>query len=238
MLLMSIDLSSLGQYTSQSDLTQFLKEYRPDAADYQIPVENSLGAINLPILGMSGEEAMLDAETVVSATYPLQTTVYNIGNDMTEGDLFSLTFQQFIKADSRPKVTTTSYGSTESQFTRAQATDMCRNAQKLAALGTTIIFSSGDSGVGSPFDDACPPFEASYPACCQFITMVGATEGFSPERVVREEVNKFWSGAGISNLLPTPKFQKAALSGYLASPANVAPKKYYNSTGRGYPGEL
>lgn len=115
---------------------------------------------------MAGEEAMLDVEIVVAATFPLQATVYNVGNDMTDGDLLSLTFQQFIKANSRPKVTTTSYGYLESAFTRAQALDNCRNAQKLTALGTTIVFSSGDSGVGfsSIFGEICPPFEPVMPA--------------------------------------------------------------------------
>lgn len=31
----------LGQYTSQSDLTKFLKQYRPDAAGYKIPIKVS-----------------------------------------------------------------------------------------------------------------------------------------------------------------------------------------------------
>lgn len=103
-----------------------------------------MGAINLGIL--PGDEAMLDVETVVAATYPLQSTVYNLGNQLTQGDIFLLTFQMFINAASQPSVITISYGGQESDVTSAQANDMCNAAQKLSALGTTIVVSSGDSG--------------------------------------------------------------------------------------------
>lgn len=89
---------------------------------------------------------MLDVETVVAATYPLQSTVYNLGNQLTQGDIFLLTFQMFINADSQPSVITISYGGQESDVTQAQANDMCSAAKKLSALGTTIVVSSGDSG--------------------------------------------------------------------------------------------
>lgn len=105
-----------------------------------------MGAVNLPILGLAGDEAMLDVETVVAATYPLQSTVYNLGNQLTQGDIFLLTFQMFINATSQPSVITISYGGQESDMTEAQANDMCNAAMKLSSLGTTIVLSSGDSG--------------------------------------------------------------------------------------------
>lgn len=52
------------------------------------------------------------------------------------------------------------------------------------------------------------------------------------------DIADYYSGAGVSNTFKTPSFQKAALSKFLASPANNAPKDAYNTTGKGYPGEF
>lgn len=139
-----------------------------------------MGAINLPILGLTGIEAMLDVETVVSQVYPLQTTVYNVGSVLTQGDIFTLTFNMFIKAKNQPGVITISYGSQESDMTQAQANTMCAAAQKLTALGTTIFISAGDSGVASADESAtCPPFAPTYPSGCPYVVSVGATGKFS-----------------------------------------------------------
>lgn len=75
------------------------------------------------------------------------------------------------------------------------------------------------------------------PSGCQFVTTVGATQGFSPEVAAGLDIADYYSGAGVSNTFKTPSFQKAALSKYLASPANNAPKDAYNTTGKGYPGK-
>ncbi|MCO5558705.1 hypothetical protein L7F22_012291 [Adiantum nelumboides] len=70
-------LEYLNSSTSQKDLTQFLKEYRPDAAGYKIPIVNVGEGSNDP--SNPGFEAMLDVEIVVAATFPLHSTVYNFG---------------------------------------------------------------------------------------------------------------------------------------------------------------
>jgi tripeptidyl-peptidase-1 len=194
-----------------------------------------MGAISLQ--DKAGSEAMLDVCTVVAATYPLTSTVYNLGDRMTQGDIFSLAFQQFIKADShsRPKVLSVSYGDSESYHSQAEAEELCSNAQKLTAMGTTIVFASGDVGVASIYP--CPRFSPTYPSGCPFITSVGGTQRFDPEEVVSPDLAKYWSSGGLSDLFKTPKFQKTAVSGYLGSSANKAPKTAYNANGRGFPGE-
>lgn len=154
----------LDQYTSQSDLTNFLNRYRPDASGFNIPVESLNGAVNIP--ANPGLEAMLDVETVVAATYPLRSKVYNFGNDFTQGDLFSLTFQHFIKAQDQPGVLSVSFGGVESYFPPQEIIDQCYNAQKLSSLGVTLVFASGDGGVsGFQPSNKCPPFDATVPGC-------------------------------------------------------------------------
>lgn len=174
-----------------------------------------------------GFEAMLDVEIVVAATFPLHSTVYNFGGQ----DGFSEAIQHFIKADSQPKVITIFLIDEEMTYTQAEAFETCFNAHKLAALGSTIVFGSGDFGVGT-FDKSktCPPFHPLFPNTCPFITSVGATQRFSPEEVASPDLAAYYSGGGTSNYFPTPDFQKSALSQYLASPDNKAPKWLYNST--------
>ncbi|MCO5594508.1 hypothetical protein L7F22_048540 [Adiantum nelumboides] len=180
-----------NQSISQKDLTQFLKEFRPDAAGYSVPIFELEGAKNDP--SKAGDEAMLDVEIVVGQTFPLQTTVYYFGDS---DSVFSSTFQHFIKADSQPKIVTVSYAVQESELTRAQAFDNCWNAQKLAALGTTIFFGSGDWGVGTyNKSKTCPPFRPLFPSTCQFITSVGGTQKFSPEEVASRAFSAYYSVA-------------------------------------------
>ena len=52
-----------------ADLKTFNQKYRSDAAGYSIPIQLRNGATNDQ--SNPGVEAMLDVETVVSQTYPL-----------------------------------------------------------------------------------------------------------------------------------------------------------------------
>lgn len=225
----------IGQSFSQSDLTGFLKSYRPDAASYQMPVINTAGAINLPIL--PGIEAMLDTETVVAATYPLKSTFYNYGNQLTQGDIFQLAFSDIANNYAKygkPGVYTISYGADESGSTPAQANAMCNAAMKLAALGTTIVLSSGDNGVGGQSGDTCPPFVPTYPGGCPYITSVGATQNFAPEMPTDPSLAGFYSGAAFSNIFPRPSFQNPLVPQYLTALGSQDAGDF-NTTGRGWP---
>jgi tripeptidyl-peptidase-1 len=225
----------IGQYFSQSDLTTFLKSYRPDAATYKIPVINTHGAINLA--ADPGIEAMLDTETVASAIYPLKSTFYNYGNQLTQGDIFNAAFSDIISNYNKygkPGVYSISYGSDESSSTQSEANAMCNNAMKLSALGTTIVISSGDNGVGGTSGDTCPPFVPTYPSGCPYVLSVGATQNFSPEVAVDPSLAGFYSGAGFSNLFARPSYQASAVQTYL-NQLGTQDAGDYNTTGRGYP---
>ncbi|UZJ54600.1 hypothetical protein CBS101457_003920 [Exobasidium rhododendri] len=226
----------IGQSVDQLDLQNFLKTYRPDIpSGYQIPIINTAGAINLPLV--PGVEAMLDVETVTSATYPLKATFYNYGNQLTQGDIFGAAFNDIInnyKTYNSPGVYSVSYGSDENSITQAEANAMCNSAMKLSALGTTIVISSGDNGVGGTSGDTCPPFVPTYPSGCQYVLSVGATQNFSPEVAVDPTLAGFYSGAGFSNLFPQPSYQKAAVAAYRKQIGTLDVGDY-NTTGRAYP---
>lgn len=227
-------MAYIGQSFSPTDLKTYLTKFRSEAAAYTIPVVTSSGATNTP--SSPGVESMLDTETVAGIIYPLPSTFYDVGTSNTAGDLFLISFQQFLAlaVASRPTVITVSYGSDETDFTLAQATTMCNAAQQLSASGMTIVFSSGDSGVDGNGGETCPKFKVTYPGGCPYILSVGATQSFSPEVMVSTSLAGFYSGAGFSNYFPIPSYQATVVAAYIAG----AGKTYiadYNSSGRAFP---
>lgn len=233
----------LAENVSNADLQQAMKLFRgdqPNAGSYTMYLNNLMGAVNdgsNPTM-----EATLDSQVAVGLTYPLVTSYYNVGTGDAQtpgrdtGDIFLSTFQEMIEqpASVRPSVMAISYGIVDEAGMMATKDAMCNAAQILTALGTTIIFSSGDSGpdgvarVFSPkYPDNsgyCPAFRVGYPSGCPYILSVGAVGGWGPnEEPVRWGIpsglaGKQWywaSGSGVSNLWATPSWQTSALNGYL-----------------------
>lgn len=97
----------------------------------------------------------------------------------------------------------------------------------LGLRGVSILFSSGDSGVGSNCNGG--PFVPEYPTDSPWVTSVGATVNTSPETVAG------FSGGGFSNRWPQPSWQNQIVSNYLTNTPGVPNAKYYNASGRAYP---
>lgn len=132
---------------------------------------------------------------------------------------------------------------------------------KLGLQGISIVFASGDSGVGGPEDDdgnsnGClgdngQIFTPDFPSTCPYLTTVGATYLPSGGDVNKDEevaVTRFGSGGGFSNIYPIPHYQKDAVATYFKN--HNPPYAHYSSTnnnniganngiynrlGRGYP---
>ncbi|KDN41340.1 subtilisin-like protein [Tilletiaria anomala UBC 951] len=229
-------LGFIGQYVSQSDLTGFLKSYRPDAASYQIPIKNAAGGQNNP--SSPGVEAMLDVEYVVSQNYPLNTEFLYYGSQ--DGDIFQQAFNYiYTTYTALPGVITVSYGSDEQSTSSSQASSLCSTAQKLTAQGTTVVFASGDNGVDSVQPSSAPScksgFAPTYPSGCQYILSVGGTQNTNPEQATDPSLSGgFWSGGGFSNLYSTPSFQRSTVTAYINSIGSTS-SGYYNKNGRGFP---
>lgn len=96
----------------------------------------------------------------------------------------------------------------------------------------SVIFSSGDTGVGS----ACQTndgknttrFLPIFPAACPYVTSVGGTFQFNPEQAVS------FSSGGFSDLYERPSYQDAAVSKYLTK-LGTQWTGLYNAKGRGFP---
>lgn len=102
----------------------------------------------------------------------------------------------------------------------------------MGARGVSILFSSGDTGVGS----ACQTndgknttrFLPIFPASCPYVTSVGGTLHVEPEEAV------YFSSGGFSDTWPRPRYQNAAVKEYLSILGDRW-EGLYNPHGRGFP---
>ena len=106
----------------------------------------------------------------------------------------------------------------------------CNELMKLGLQGTTVVVSSGDSGVGD--DEYCAPgrdgliFFATMMSECPYVLSVGSTELDRPagapsppppfETLNEIATTRFASGSGFSNVFGVPSWQKDAIDAYFA----------------------
>lgn len=121
-----------------------------------------------------------------------------------------------------------SYGGGEEYFPDYYMKRQCNEWMKLALQGTTIVMSSGDSGVGDTgYCNGADSqiFEADFASTCPYVLSVGSTEWDRynpavapyPGQKLREvSTYRFPSGGGFSNVFPRPSYQSKAVSTYLA----------------------
>lgn len=131
-----------------------------------------------------------------------------------------------------PQVLSTSYGEDEQSVPAEYAKKVCDLIGQLGTRGVSVIFSSGDTGVGS----ACQSndgknstrFLPIFPASCPYVTSVGGTTRVEPEEAI------YFSSGGFSDLWPRPSYQDAAVSAYLTKLGDRW-SGLYNPAGRGFP---
>jgi tripeptidyl-peptidase-1 len=131
-----------------------------------------------------------------------------------------------------PQVLTTSYGEDEQSVPATYAKKLCDIIGQLGIRGVSVIFSSGDTGVGS----ACQTndgknttrFLPIFPASCPYVTSVGGTSRIEPERAA------LFSSGGFSDIWERPSYQDRAVNTYLEKLGNQW-GGLYNRDGRGFP---
>ena len=117
------------------------------------------------------------------------------------------------------------------------ATRTCNLMGLMGLRGASILEASGDGGVGG----ACKAndgsdrveFTPQFPPSCPYVTGVGGTMGYKPEKA-------WWgSSGGFSNYFPRPWYQDQHVGQYLSEGIDAEKKdeyrKYANYTGRGCP---
>lgn len=239
----------LGQVPSVADFKAFMLTNRPDAnPNYVFTTQIINGASNDQT--MPGVEADLDVEMVGGFTVPTNFTTYSTGgsppfkpdmNTPTNTNEPYLTWLDYVLGQkSVPYVITTSYGDDEQTVPKDYATRVCSELAQLGARGITLLFSSGDSGVGA--NGTCVSndganrreFLPAFPASCPYVTSIGGTRDFAPEQVAFDTSNGYVSGSGFSNYFPQPAYQQSAVAAYLAS-IGTKNAGLFNPAGRAYP---
>ncbi|KAJ7058549.1 subtilisin-like protein [Mycena amicta] len=226
-----------NQFANFNDLKDFLTEFRPDIpATTKFDVQLLDGGSNTQLRGFAGVEASLDIQYTVGVATDVPVRFISVGplnNDAVGGFLDQI--NALIKDTSRPTVLTTSYGFDEEDLTLPVAQGLCNAYAQLGALGTSILFSSGDGGVaGNEFE--CTTFVPTAPSTCPWVTSVGASqtilENFTKNNF--SEIGAAFSSGGFSNYFKAPAYQKGAVDTYISN-LNGAYSGLFNTTGRGFP---
>ncbi|KAJ5101353.1 Peptidase S8/S53 [Penicillium alfredii] len=239
--------SFLEQYARYADLALFEETVATSAKGQNFSVKTFHGGKNDQNYKGDSSEANLDLQYIVGVSSPLPVTEYITGGrgqlvpDLDQPDPKKnnnepyLDFlQAILKLDKEdlPKVLSTSYGEDEQSIPKKYALSVCNLYAQLGSRGVSVIFSSGDSGVGA----ACQTndgkntthFPPQFPSSCPWVTSVGATKNIKPEKAT------YFSSGGFSDLFGRPKYQDEAVKGYLKGLG----KKWsglYNSSGRAFP---
>ncbi|KAL5376657.1 Tripeptidyl-peptidase sed2 [Paraphaeosphaeria sporulosa] len=238
--------SYLEESARYSDLSLFISNIAPYAAGENYTVITFEGGVDDQTSSADSGEANLDGQYIVGIAAPLPVTEYitagrgELVPDLTQPDPANngnepyLAFlQDVLKRPQHelPQVMSTSYGEGEQSVPEKYAKSVCNLYAQLGSRGVSVIFSSGDSGVGS----ACQTndgknttrFEPQFPASCPWVTSVGGTQYLDEEAT-------FFSSGGFSNYWSRPIWQTLAVEGYLAKLGKkFAP--YFNRYGRGFP---
>ncbi|KAH8983953.1 subtilisin-like protein [Lactarius hatsudake] len=211
-----------GQYPSPADLTSYMRKYRPEGIDATYVVALVNGGEYDP--NNPGIEANIDLQLTESMTYPTPHIFYST-KDSPNGDNYLVWLDAVLRQQSVPQTITTSYGFNEKDFPMEYAEHVCSLFAQLGARGASVLFSSGDHGVG---EGDCTRFTPVFPATCPYVTAVGGTMSFRPE------VAASFSGGGFSEYFVRPGYQQQAVSAFFDNLGGQY-SGLYNPLGRGIP---
>ncbi|KAF8267808.1 peptidase S8/S53 domain-containing protein [Lactarius quietus] len=238
------DKNSLGvvgcknQYPSPADLKKFMNNYRTNAAD----------AATYKVLQVNGggydpknphTEPSQNIQYTRALAYPTPLTFYSVGGSIVilpdsllpgTGDDMLEWLKYVIDQPDVPKTISTSYGNLENGFPPDYAKALCDLFAQLGARGVSVLFPSGDDGVGK---GACQARDGSgkvqfipeFPASCPYVTSEGGTMGGTTGN--RRE-------AASRTIFRAPSYQNEVVSKFLEQFGSQY-ADMYNAEGRGIP---
>lgn len=238
----------LEEYANYQDLQLFYHEQLPDAQGSGFQVVSINGGQNPQNISQAGAEANLDVQFAFGLSFPTKSTFYSTAgrppfippyqaDDSTTptntNEPYAQWLDYMLSQEDLPATISTSYGDSEDTVPLAYARRICRGFAQLGARGVSLLFASGDSGVGNGEcitndGSQIKRFVPNFPATCPYVTAVGGTSGI-PEKAV------FFSSGGFSNYFVRPKWQDRAVERYLARLPDGTYEGLYNASGRGVP---
>ncbi|KAH8117638.1 subtilisin-like protein [Phellopilus nigrolimitatus] len=212
----------LEQFVNFADLQTFYSMFRPDALGFNVSILSVDGGVNDQTV--PGVEANLDNQYTTGLAFPTPNIYYTtpgtaptINDSVTppQRDEPYIDWLSFVLShDDMPFSFTTSYGGDEQTFPKEFAIRACNLFAQLGARGASVMFSSGDGGVGAGTcltNDGTNRtiFQPVFPATCPFVTGVGATFHIAPEQGIN------FSQGGFSVYFPRPSYQSTAVPPFL-----------------------
>ncbi|KAF7319284.1 ATP-binding cassette transporter [Mycena chlorophos] len=226
-----------NEFVNDQDIKTFLTQYRPQQANQTFGTLFFDGGSNTQLSNEGAIETTLEIEYTLGVVTGAPVTYISVGflqNDGIGGYLDEI--NGLIAADSRPTVMTTSDGWDEDQLSLAVSQGLCNAYMQLGAMGVSILWESGNGGVGAGEGEFCTEFVPASPSTCPWVTSVGGSqqilENFTPDTF--SEIAADFSTGGFSNYFPVPAYQQEVVSKYIAS-LNGTYAGLYNTTGRGFP---
>ncbi|KAH8979443.1 subtilisin-like protein [Lactarius akahatsu] len=183
-----------NEFPSPTDLNMFISVFQPDS---------------------DLDEVTFTVEMYMQAiAYPIPHIFYSIGGKPR----WSLVDHQPVMAhlvpkEKIPQTMSVSYAVNEKDIPAEYAWSVCDIFMQLGARGVSILFSSGDDGVGAGnCQDASGrvQFISKFPATCAYVTSVGGTKSI-------HEVGAELSGGGFSNYFERPAYQNVVVPAFLQS---------------------
>ncbi|KAH9041308.1 subtilisin-like protein [Lactarius pseudohatsudake] len=230
-----------GEYPGYEDLEEFMRLFRSDANDptfLVIDINDSGYDPNKP-----GFEANLDMQYTQGIAWPTPHVFYSVGGLAEEFIPDSFTpvnsnepylgwLDVMTSLEDVPQTISTSYACDEQTFPPDYATSVCDLFGQLGARGVSVLFASGDEGVGGgdcKKNDGSGViiFQPVFPATCPWVTSVGGT-------MKRPEVVAPLSSGGFSNVFKRPDYQTDAVLGFFEQLGNQY-SGLYNASSRGFP---
>eukprot|EP01127_Copromyxa_protea_P005417 TRINITY_DN15347_c0_g1_i1.p1 TRINITY_DN15347_c0_g1~~TRINITY_DN15347_c0_g1_i1.p1 ORF type:complete len:547 (-),score=128.74 TRINITY_DN15347_c0_g1_i1:75-1715(-) len=206
----------LAQYYAPDDLTAF-------ETKYVLPKQH-VTVVGTNDITNPGMEATLDIEYITATGLNVPTWFWSTSGEHEGQERFVDWAQGLNKRETIPWVHSISYGDDESTITSTYKDRLDQEFQKLALRGITLLFASGDNGVGCK--DTCTNLP-NWPASSTFVTAVGGFDGsFNGDTI---------SSGGFSNYFSQPDWQKQAVANYLKNEPHLPPSTQYNVTGRAIP---
>ncbi|KAF7976404.1 hypothetical protein HWV62_6801 [Athelia sp. TMB] len=256
-----------------ADLDLFYKKYAPSLINSRptlVAIDG--GKLVSDPTSVDHDESDLDIQYASALVAPLTLTLLEVGNggfddwldavdgsfctfdggdEENEGDSSLPVNAQTCGVVSPPYVVSVSWGGPEAELTGKYVERQCTEYAKLGMMGSSILYSTGDNGVGAHSDVCIDPsdgsqspdgttFNPQFPVTCPYVTAVGATQMVAGATVSDPEVaceTVIRSGGGFSNYFALPSYQASYVQSYLhANPPPYDPS-VYNSSGnsRGYP---
>nr|GAT56545.1 subtilisin-like protein [Mycena chlorophos] len=231
----------LEEFASDSDLQTFFKRFLTTAEGTTITHVQVNGGENNQ--NDPGVEANLDVQYGLGVSFPTPLIYYSTGgsppftpdsNTPSNTNEPYLNWLDFILNQTTvPQTFSTSYGDDEQTVPLDYATSVCNLFAQLGARGSSIMFSSGDDGVGGgncETNDGTNRvlFQPNFPASCPFVTTVGGTTKVNPEVAVD------FSSGGFSRYFAQPTYQATAVNKFVAS-LGTKFSGLFNASGRAYP---